>query len=158
MKTSNCILILCLCLVAAYALPSLIDTQVHKDIRCLCHAVSGCYFLTNCAKYSVNYEYWQKAGSPVLSVDQIPDQKAYRACILNNNCVLNTINNYVQAQGEMDCNCDGDFNAEDMLAIHFGACQNMSLIPELARRQWRYNNCAKEKMDMPTGSCIPDAV
>ncbi|KAK9883477.1 hypothetical protein WA026_001653 [Henosepilachna vigintioctopunctata] len=124
------------------ALKNLIGTPIQKCVNCLCHARSGCWSRFNCAKYSVGFEYWKTAGSPVLNVDDDPDaESSYKMCMANENCIVNTIAQYTSKFGEMDCNCDGKFDCKDRFAIHLqGAnCANPNFGSRYARR---FNECA----------------
>lgn len=63
-------------------------------IKCLCHARTGCYFLRNCASYSISYDYWQTAGSP--SIDSSTGRTAYEKCKKNEDCIRATIRGYIR--------------------------------------------------------------
>lgn len=65
-------------------------------LKCLCHGRSGCYSLTNCAKYSINESYWTLAGSPTVS-DEHDGELAYKACVQNIDCIRKTIRGYIQS-------------------------------------------------------------
>lgn len=71
---------------------------MQKCINCLCHARTGCYSRINCAKYSISIDYWRTAKSPVVDADDDPDdEESYKKCIKNENCILATIAQYVDA-------------------------------------------------------------
>lgn len=67
----------------------------------MCHARSGCWSRFNCARYSISKEYWEKAGSH--SPDTSSLDQAYRACMGNENCILNTLKSYTEQYGERVC-------------------------------------------------------
>lgn len=67
---------------------------MHKCIECLCHARTGCYRRSNCASYSINYNYWKTAGYPTLPNDDPNNEQSYRNCMRDENCILNTIVGY----------------------------------------------------------------
>lgn len=89
-------------------------------VKCLCHAVSGCYFRRNCAKYSIDMVYWRRAGglSPTHSHPSPDEEARYKSCMMNENCIAGTIIEYTQSFGRLDCNCDGVFDCKDRAAIH----------------------------------------
>ncbi|XP_063916949.1 uncharacterized protein LOC135132703 [Zophobas morio] len=126
------------------ALKNYKGTEIQKCLNCLCHARTGCYSRFNCASYSVNIDYWKFAKSPVVDIDDEPEtEQSYKKCMRNENCILTTIDQYADAVGHMDCNCDGAFDCKDRFAIHlFGLnCTNPKF------EKWyvdRFNTCAKE--------------
>jgi hypothetical protein len=118
-------------------------TELQKCFNCFCHARTGCYSRFNCASYSISFDYWKVANSPVVDVDDDPDsQTSYRNCMKNENCILATLDQYAKAIGHMDCNCDGVFDCKDRFAIHmYGSeCTNPKFSKKYVRR---YNSCAK---------------
>ncbi|KAL3272711.1 hypothetical protein HHI36_014173 [Cryptolaemus montrouzieri] len=125
------------------ALKNLMGTEIQKCVNCLCHARSGCWSRYNCARYSVSFDYWKAAKSPVLDPNDDPDSQAsYKKCMGNENCIVNTIYQYTNSFNDTDCNCDGTFDCKDMFAIHlFGRnCKSPNFGRTYARR---FNECAK---------------
>ncbi|XP_063916582.1 uncharacterized protein LOC135132423 [Zophobas morio] len=123
---------------------SYMGTDMQTCFNCLCHARTGCYSRINCAKYSINFDYWKTANSPVVDVDDEPEtQQSYKKCMRNENCILATLDQYADAIGHMDCNCDGTFDCKDRFAIHlFGSeCTNPKFSKKYAKR---FNSCSKE--------------
>jgi hypothetical protein len=77
-------------------------TELQKCFNCFCHARTGCYSRFNCASYSISFDYWKVANSPVVDVDDDPDsQTSYRNCMKNENCILATLDQYAKAIGHM---------------------------------------------------------
>lgn len=73
-------------------LPNLLDSSNHTCISCACHAMTGCYSLQNCAKYSISYEYWERAIKDETRFSNIVvNPKSYQECITDDNCIINTI-------------------------------------------------------------------
>ncbi|XP_068915232.1 uncharacterized protein [Tenebrio molitor] len=118
-------------------------TELQNCFNCFCHARTGCFSRFNCASYSISFDYWKTAKSPVVDVDDDPDsQTSYRNCMKNENCILATLDQYADVIGHMDCNCDGVFDCKDRFAIHLHGsdCTN----PQFTRKYTqRYNTCAK---------------
>ncbi|XP_044252909.1 uncharacterized protein LOC123003919 [Tribolium madens] len=117
-------------------------TDIQNCLNCLCHARTGCYSLFNCANYSIDFDYWKTANSPTVDPTDAPEEKSsFDKCMKNENCILATLDRYVDAIGHMDCNCDGDFDCKDRFAIHlYGAnCGNPSFDDKYVKR---FNNCA----------------
>ncbi|GJQ72013.1 hypothetical protein Trydic_g3116 [Trypoxylus dichotomus] len=124
-------------------LPNLINTKYHTCITCLCHAKTGCYSLQNCANYSISYDYWITANAPTVRSNTGTDQRSFRECIANENCIIHTIKEYTSSLGNRDCVCDGVFDCRDMLSMHLygeGCKPVMAKFTEV-----RYNNCADTK-------------
>ncbi|XP_044758968.1 uncharacterized protein LOC123316802 [Coccinella septempunctata] len=143
MKLFSFVLVLTILVLHAEALKDLMGTPIQKCVNCLCHARSGCWSRFNCARYSVSFDYWKVAGSPVLSPDDDPDsQDSYKKCMANENCIVNTIDKYTTSFGEIDCNCDGKFDCKDRYAIHLHGrnCENPQFGERYARR---FNHCAR---------------
>ncbi|KAF2880578.1 hypothetical protein ILUMI_25589 [Ignelater luminosus] len=143
----------------ARELENLMGTPMQNCLNCLCHARSGCYSRFNCARYSISREYWEQAGSFSPDTSSNLDQ-AYRACMVNENCILNTLKTYTEQYGERDCNCDGIFDCKDRLAIHLfnDDCTNPKYGETYSRR---FNDCAQQigvtNMSPSEGSCdIPE--
>lgn len=87
---------------SASALKNYMGTELQTCLNCLCHARTGCYNRLTCADYSIDYDYWHQAGSPVIDEDDDPDSNSsYLKCIKNENCVLNTLVQYADAIGHM---------------------------------------------------------
>ncbi|KAJ3645798.1 hypothetical protein Zmor_023430 [Zophobas morio] len=81
---------------------SYMGTDMQTCFNCLCHARTGCYSRINCAKYSINFDYWKTANSPVVDVDDEPEtQQSYKKCMRNENCILATLDQYADAIGHM---------------------------------------------------------
>lgn len=80
-------------------------TDIQQCINCLCHARSGCWSRYNCARYSINYDYWQKAGSLTVDAEDKPDDEvSYLNCLRNENCIVATIAKYTEHFGEIVSN------------------------------------------------------
>ncbi|KAK9717666.1 Destabilase [Popillia japonica] len=118
MKFVLAYLTLILLLQHSQQLQNLLNTDFHNCIKCVCHATTGCYQRTNCANYSMSYKYWQKAGHPTLSINDTLDRGGFSKCILDENCILNTIFGYINTYNNADCNCDGEFDCNDILKLH----------------------------------------
>lgn len=76
------------------------DSSEYKCVKCLCHARSGCWSRLNCAQYSIHKVYWIQANSPVVDGDSFDDSLAYKHCMQDENCVIETIINYTSQYGE----------------------------------------------------------
>lgn len=79
------------CLVLADA-ASVVDEQC---LRCICHGRSGCYFMKNCANYSISREYWVEAGRPTVVDDSPDDPASYENCKKDDNCIMRTMRGYI---------------------------------------------------------------
>ncbi|GJQ73421.1 hypothetical protein Trydic_g13784 [Trypoxylus dichotomus] len=99
-------------------LQNLLNTSMHKCIECLCHARTGCFRRVTCASYSINETYWQIAGYPTLPGNDPNSHSSYERCMKNENCILNTIVGYTNTFSNLDCNCDGKYDCQDMLKLH----------------------------------------
>ena len=73
-----------------------LEPEREKCIRCICNAVSACFSLTNCAKKTIDLNYWLEAGSPVVDTANDDDNIAFSKCIQNDECVLTTIDQYTK--------------------------------------------------------------
>ncbi|XP_045477751.1 uncharacterized protein LOC123682942 [Harmonia axyridis] len=143
MKVLCLLLVLTILFIQGEALKNLMGTDIHKCISCLCHARTGCWRRRNCASYSISFDYWKTAGSPVLDPSHDPDsEESYKKCLLDENCIVNTIDKYTSSFGELDCNCDGKFDCKDRFAIHLNGerCVNPNFGRTYARR---FNECAQ---------------
>ncbi|KAF5291491.1 hypothetical protein FQR65_LT01803 [Abscondita terminalis] len=123
-------------------LEHLLNTEIQKCLNCLCHARSGCWSRFNCARYSISKDYWIQAGSHSIAEHENEDV-AYKNCMNDENCILNTVKSYTEGFGLQDCNCDGQFDCKDRFAIHlFGSsCFNPTFGDVYADR---FNDCAKQ--------------
>ncbi|CAG9862152.1 unnamed protein product [Phyllotreta striolata] len=142
MKLALCLFVLALFLYESEAIKDWKQHPMYPCVKCLCHARSGCWIRQNCAKYSINFNYWKEAGSLVVNLDDPPNNvESYNACMKDENCIVGTIIQYTQQFGELDCNCDGKFDCKDRLAIHlFGAsCERPNFGSDYS---WRFNHCA----------------
>lgn len=70
------------------------NDEFYECAKCMCHGVSGCWYRENCAKYSINEEYWRDAGSPSLDETVVDSNQRYKKCMKNENCIVNTIKMY----------------------------------------------------------------
>ncbi|KAK9717657.1 Destabilase [Popillia japonica] len=121
-------------------LQNLLNTKMHKCIECLCHARTGCYNRITCANYSINRSYWETAGSPSLPGDDPDDERSYTKCMQNENCILNTIVGYTSSFNNLDCNCDGLYDCQDMLKLHLSGDKCGEIMNQYSMD--RFNNCA----------------
>ncbi|KAI4456130.1 destabilase-related [Holotrichia oblita] len=121
-------------------LENLLNTDLHTCIKCLCHARTGCYRRRNCASYSISEAYWKKAGYPSLPGDNPNSSQSYNRCMQDENCIVNTIVGYTRNFNNLDCNCDGKYDCQDMLKLHlFGEQCGSRMDNDQVRR---FNNCA----------------
>ncbi|KRT83399.1 hypothetical protein AMK59_4530 [Oryctes borbonicus] len=123
-------------------LQNLLNTSMHKCITCLCHARTGCYRRENCARYSISRSYWETAGFPTLPGDSPDSDASYNRCINNENCILNSIVGYTSTFNNLDCNCDGVYDCQDMLKLHLFGEQCGNIMDSNQVR--RFNNCASD--------------
>lgn len=75
-------------------------SEIQECLNCLCHARSGCWDRRNCASYSITKDYWKAAGSPSIGFYSNSD-KAFKACMKHENCILNTVKTYTGSFGEL---------------------------------------------------------
>ncbi|KAK9883481.1 hypothetical protein WA026_001656 [Henosepilachna vigintioctopunctata] len=131
------------CVFCVNCLDNLIGTDDEKCLRCICYATTFCNHLENCVKLWMNESYWEAAGSPTLNAE-IPSPAAYRNCMADTNCLLNTMKVYTSVGGSnRDANCDGKFDCKDRLAVHFkGHTNNYTLESYRVRR---FDFCAVDK-------------
>ncbi|KAI4456129.1 destabilase-related [Holotrichia oblita] len=142
MKIIIAFFILFICFVQdSEQLQNLLNTKMHKCIECLCHARTGCYRRVRCANYSISYNYWLTAGLPTLPGDDPNNEQSYKNCMQDENCILNTIVGYTSSFNNLDCNCDGIYDCQDLLKLHlFGdKCGNIMEQFQIDR----FNNCAR---------------
>ncbi|XP_049826320.1 uncharacterized protein LOC126266436 [Aethina tumida] len=127
------------------------DSFEYKCVKCLCHARSGCWSRLNCAQYSIHKVYWIQANSPVVDGDSSDDSLAYKHCMQDENCVIETIINYTSQYGDFDANCDGQFDCKDRFSIHlFGNDKGPIFGEDYARR---FNDCNE---DLNLTSLLPE--
>ncbi|GJQ73423.1 hypothetical protein Trydic_g13785 [Trypoxylus dichotomus] len=136
-----CLMVFVSCIQYSEQLQNLLNTSMHKCIECLCHARTGCYRRSNCASYSINRTYWETAGYPTLPGDDPNSSASYTRCMGNENCILNTIVGYTSTFNNLDCNCDGTYDCQDMLKLHLFGEQCGSIMDSNQVR--RFNNCAR---------------
>lgn len=73
----------------------------YECIKCLCHTVSGCWLRRNCARYSINKDYWQKAGSLSPTDQPKNENQHFHDCMNNENCIVGTILEYTIQFGQL---------------------------------------------------------
>ncbi|KAK9701202.1 Destabilase [Popillia japonica] len=104
--------------------------------------MTGCYSLQNCAKYSISYEYWERAIKDETRFSNIVvNPKSYQECITDDNCIINTIMGHAAVLNKKDCLCDEDFDCRDILILHLYGEDCTEKMSRTHRR--RYNSCAK---------------
>ncbi|XP_017786634.1 PREDICTED: uncharacterized protein LOC108569557 [Nicrophorus vespilloides] len=136
---------------ATFLVLILITTQVdltiynfRSCIKCICHSVSLCYLMKNCAKFSITFDYWRAADSPHIGA-HTTDREAFELCQNNDDCIYETIENYIINVGQHDCNCDGVIDCNDFLFLHYGKCRNPSDIPNFELKKKYYMECMQIK-------------
>ncbi|GLV35059.1 uncharacterized protein CBL_09540 [Carabus blaptoides fortunei] len=136
------------------------DANISEQcLRCICHGRSGCYFMKNCANYSISRKYWEDAGRPTVLDDSKDDPVSYENCKKDDNCIMQAMRQYIMPKSK-DCDCDGTVDCKDFAAIHYygDSCRferfkNVYL--------FRLDNCLREKGITHTKgwnkACTPDA-
>ncbi|CAH1112592.1 unnamed protein product [Psylliodes chrysocephalus] len=143
MKSLVLVFVFALVLIESEGIEDWLSHELYPCIKCLCHARSGCWIRQNCARYSIDFNYWKTAGSVVANLDDLPnDKNSYESCMKDENCIVGTIIQFTEKFGRIDCNCDGKFDCKDRLAIHLlkgPNCEQPTFGRTYARR---FNECA----------------
>nr|XP_022917006.1 uncharacterized protein LOC111426626 [Onthophagus taurus] len=140
------IIFLTIFIVGSFSQTNLLNTSIHECISCICHVVTGCYDLKKCANNSIDFDYWISAGSPRLNPNE-DNQSSYVKCVDDDNCILNTIYDYVYTNNPGAKMCtyrDEDCRDFSILHINKRNCRRFG-----NRGEIRFDNCAS-KRSIPT--------
>ncbi|XP_044758967.1 uncharacterized protein LOC123316801 [Coccinella septempunctata] len=131
-------------------------------LECVCRASTACNDIYECAKKTIDKEYWSLAGENIAGGDdnRKRDSKVnYDNCVKDRICILNTMyyyTNRILRSLNGDVNCDGLVNCADRFAAHvFGQLANRPESKFSIGLSKRFDRCQGHGIKNVTNSWFP---